>query len=152
MLILFAQRWWVLCLHSGGVVMANLGVMRRYVWVLMKYADTTNCTRGWGKVPMYHPSFMSANERAASLSFDQSEDEKLVHDPSDEFLAVTIQGDNSDLEHLYQERLFYRKFFATGLLWEINGFLCRKVANLRTAINCANFRSVVLSDRSSGGT
>ena len=26
-----------------------------------------------------------------------------VHDPSDEFLAVTIQGDNSDLEHLYQE-------------------------------------------------
>ena len=69
----------------------------------MKYADTTNCTRGWGKVPMYHPSFMSANERAASLSFDQSEDEKLVHDPSDEFLTVTIQGDNSDLEHLYQD-------------------------------------------------
>ena len=38
----------------------------------MKYADTRHCTRGWGKVPMYHPGFVSVNERAASPLFDQS--------------------------------------------------------------------------------
>ena len=60
----------------------------------MKYADTTHCTRGWGKVPMYHPGFMSVNERAASLLFDQSEVEKLAHedDRDDEFFTVTSQG------------------------------------------------------------
>ena len=47
-----------------------------------------------GKVPMYHPSSVSANQRAASLLFDQSEPEKLAHedDGDDEFFTVTIQG------------------------------------------------------------
>ena len=56
--------------------------------------QTPGSTRGWGKVPMYHPGFMSVNERAASPLFDQSEAEKLAHedDRDDEFFTVTSQG------------------------------------------------------------
>ena len=67
---------------------------------------------GWGKVSMYQPVSVTANERTASLSSDQSEAEKLAHDHSDEYLTVTSQGGNR--EHLYQETIFkIYKFFVT---------------------------------------
>ena len=67
---------------------------------------------GWGKVSMYQPVSVTANERTASLSSDQSEAEKLAHDHSDEYLTVASQGGNR--EHLYQETIFnIYKFFVT---------------------------------------
>ena len=77
-----------------------------------------------GKVPMYHPSSVSANQKPASLLFDQSEAEKLAHeeDSDDEFFTVTIQGGYSqhiNCQHLYQES----KFCVTRLTSEINGIL-----------------------------
>ena len=67
---------------------------------------------GWGKVSMYQAVSVTANERTASLSSDQSEAEKLAHDHSDEYLTVTSQGGNR--EHLYQETIFnIYKFFVT---------------------------------------
>ena len=61
---------------------------------------------------MYQPVSVTANERTASLSSDQSEAEKLAHDHSDEYLTVTSQG--GIREHLYQETIFnIYKFFVT---------------------------------------
>ena len=109
----------------------------------MKYADTRHCTRGWGKVPMYHPGIISANEKTASPSLDQSEAEKSAHDHTDEFLTVTTQGDDSDSDM----NIFIRnlKKLEKKTFFEIN------VAKLGLK-NGAKFRTVVLSEGHSGGT
>ena len=143
------RRWWVLCLHTGGVVMANLEVMRRYVWVLMKYADTGDAG---ARSPCITPAQCQPIRRLHhfNLTNQRLRNSLMKMIVMMNSLLSPFKGGYSNTSTV---NIFIKKVSSAWQDFSLKSMesFGRKVANLRSAINCANFRSVVLSQRCSGG-